>query len=327
MSQGGTQGVVLGVDLGGTKMALATAGAAGTILNSALLPTEAARGAEQALRRSLDRAAEIVAEQARAGQPVRAVGLSTMGITEADGVRLAPTVEGWERLRIPERVAEALPGLPVRIDNDLRAATIAELRWGALHGIGTGIYVNLGTGVGAGLVAGGRLLSGAHGAAGEIAYLQRDAAAAAAARPGAAPFEEAVSGKTVARRTSAALGRPLSMAELVAAAADGDAAARALLDDVLGEICFQVTNLAVAFDPEVVVIGGGYARAAGTLLDRLRDAAARRVPFPPCVVASRFGPDAALRGAIALALEVTPEASQATGTDLPPPTPPPGLPK
>lgn len=285
--------MILGIDFGGTKVALATADATGAPLRRVRLETRAADGAEQVVRRALDAARRLVA-----GTPgtLTAVGVSTFGVVRDGRVRLAPNVPGWEDLPLPDLVSGGL-GAPVRVDNDVNAATTAEARWGRLAGVGTGVYVNLGTGLGAGLVVGGRVVPGAHGAAGEIGYLLRRPGEPGCAQ-GRAPLEEYASGSGLAVRASALLGEPVTAAGLFARRDEPRAAA--LLDDTAAALGMAVANLATTLDPERVVLGGGMA-AEPSLLPAIRATVARAVPFPPEVVTARFVDDAALIGAIALA--------------------------
>ncbi|MDL4816155.1 ROK family protein [Actinomadura opuntiae] len=285
--------MILGIDFGGTKVALATADPTGTPLRRARLETRAADGAKRVLRRALDAAHRLLAETPGT---LTAVGVSTFGVVREGRVRLAPNVPGWEDLPLPDLLSGDL-GAPVRIDNDVNAATAAEARWGRLAGVGTGVYVNLGTGLGAGLVVGGRVVPGAHGAAGEIGYLLRRPGEPGCA-DGRAPLEEYASGSGLATRASALLGEPVTAAGLFARRDEPQVAA--LLDDAAGALGLAVANLATTLDPERVVLGGGMA-AEPSLLPAIRATVARAVPFPPEVVTARFVDDAALIGAIALA--------------------------
>ena len=98
------------------------------------------------------------------------MGVSTFGIPSEDGVALAPAIDGWEDLAMGRDLREAFDGTPVTMATDVKAAALAEARWGALAGVDPGVYLNLGTGLAAAIVAGGRVLAGANGAAGEIGY-------------------------------------------------------------------------------------------------------------------------------------------------------------
>ena len=96
---------------------------------------------------------------------------------------------GWEDLAIPAAIEEAFPALPARFGNDVKLAALAELTWGALAGVDCGVYVNLGTGIAATLVIDGRVVEGAHGAAGEVGYWLTDGSATPL-MAGTAPFRQ-----------------------------------------------------------------------------------------------------------------------------------------
>jgi glucokinase len=287
----------LALDIGGTKLAAAIVDDRGVPCRVTTAATDAAAGAEQALERAVSLAESVLAAERDAGGDVVAVGVSTIGITRADQVLLAPNVPGWDKLRIPARLAGAFGGLPVTVINDVKAATLAELTWGTLSGTSTGLYVNLGTGVGAGLVVGGHVVTGANGAAGEVGYL-------APAIPhhlaeGSGPVEQLIGGLGAAARASQELGYPVTVADLFAAAGDS---ATAVLGRLLDDIGLWVANLAVVLDPEVVSLGGGFMRTPAPVLDRVRQVTELIAPFPPVIVAARYGADAALAGAGAAAL-------------------------
>ena len=285
--------IVLGIDFGGTKIALATATVSGDRLRAARIETRADGGAADAVRRTVEAANRLVT-----GSPGRlvAAGVSTFGVVRDGRVRLAPNVPGWEGLALPAMLRDGLGVQALRVDNDVNAAATAELRWGRLRGVDAGLYVNLGTGTGAALIAGGRVIPGAHGAAGEIGYLLREPGERGHAA-GRAPLEEYASGSGLAARGSALLGEPVTAAGLFARREEP--AVAALLDDAAAALGTAVANLTTALDPERVVVGGGMAAA---FLPALRNAIARAVPFPPPVETARFLDDAPLVGAVALAV-------------------------
>jgi glucokinase len=236
-----------------------------------------------------------------------AFGVSTKGITREDGVLIAG-MPGWSCLRIPALLRERFPDMAISVMNDVKAATMAEMTWGALRGISHGLYFNLGTGIAAGIVAGGEILEGAHGAAGEIGYILPGREALGvddpeAPRPEDVPalLEERVGGRAVPGRTSRALGRALTMEQLTQQS-DHDDKAAALLEDILSELALWTVNVAVVVDPERIVIGGGFLRSPSDLCSRARQAFARAAVFCPQVVPAHFGADSALVGAGALAL-------------------------
>ncbi|GAA3277610.1 ROK family protein [Dactylosporangium vinaceum] len=286
---------VLAIDFGGTKVALGTAttdALDGRPHITTRLPTRGDQGARRVVERALTAARELLRTPA-------AVGVSTFGVLRDDVIRLAPNVPGWDGLPLPRLLRTEFGATPVAIDNDVNAGAAAELRWGALRGIDVGLYVNLGTGLAAALVAGGRVLPGAHGAAGEIAYL-RDRADAPTFADGHAALEESVSGSALARHGSALLGRPVTAAELFAHR--HVPAVAALLDDAVGTLSRTIANLCVTFDPQRVVVGGGLMGAAPHILPPIAAALTRSVPFPPDLQVATFADDAPLIGALAMAV-------------------------
>src|SRR5262249_13356772 len=116
-----------------------------------------------------------------------------------DRILLAPNVPGWGSLALERRLRDGLGVAAVAVCNDVRAAATAELRAGVLRGCDVALYLSLGTGLSMGLVVGGRVVDGAHGAAGEIGYtLGRPGEPGVAA--GRAPLEERVSGPAIGQR-------------------------------------------------------------------------------------------------------------------------------
>ncbi|QPP08137.1 ROK family protein [Streptomyces bathyalis] len=305
-ADGTAAGHVLAIDFGATKVALATADADGRVLDQLRLDTRAVDGAREVVRRAVAAGRDLADRTAGAtGGKLTAVGVASFGVTLADRVLLAPNVPGWHELALPTLLREGLAepaGLAegsVRVANDVKAATAAELRWGELAGADTGIYVNLGTGLACGLVVGGRVLDGAHGTAGEIGYNVRSFGEPAVAA-GHAPLEEHVSGRALADRGGKLLGRPVTAADLFAR--QDDERVRSFVRDALEQLAVHVTNLAVAIDPERVVVGGGMMHAADVILPVLRTQLADAAPFPVDLRQARYSHDAALRGAVALAL-------------------------
>ena len=285
---------ILAIDFGGTKVALARATATDVRLGDVLrLPTRPTAGADQVVRRSFKAARRLLAAP-------DAVGVSTFGVVRGDRIRLAPNVPGWDGLELPRLLREEFGAIPVAIGNDVKAAALAELRWGALQGVDVGIYLNLGTGLATALVVDGAVVRGAHGAAGEIGYVLGSAGEPGFA-DGRAPLEEVVSGAALAARGSQLLGRPVTAYDLFALR--DDPAVGRLLDDAVAAMAMVVANLCITLDPERVVVGGGMMRAARYILPRISAEVAKAVPFPPAIQPARFVDDASLLGAFALALE------------------------
>lgn len=288
---------LLALDFGGSKIdiALAPCGREGGRVETRRrrIETEASSGASQAVGRALATADELVEEE---GAVVLAVGVATMGYTKEDRVEHAPNVPGWDALKLPSVLRDAFPRVPVVIENDVRAAALAELRRGALRGVRTGLYVNLGTGVAATVVIDGKVFTGAHGLAGEIGY------SVATLADGSTAQLEAEFGGGGVRRQAAALGLDAGLRELLASR---DEVHVDLGEYVLATLATAITNTVLVVDPERVVLGGGYVGAGERLLAAVRGALERSVPYAVEVVIGEFGPAAALEGALVLAAEAT----------------------
>src|SRR6516165_6115082 len=119
-----------------------------------MVATRPEDGADAVLSRGLT-AGQTLLDPLGRGARLAAVGISTIGIPLEDGVELAPAIPGWEKIALA-RSAEAAFGVPARAMTDVKAAATAETRWGALAGYDPAIYLNLGTGLGAAIVVGGR---------------------------------------------------------------------------------------------------------------------------------------------------------------------------
>jgi glucokinase len=293
--------VVLGLDFGGTKIAMAVCDPTGQRLGSATVPS-GITGARATFDRGIAAARDLLAQTAP-GCELAAVGVSTFGIPFEDRVELAPNIGGWGDLPMGRDLRSAFPGAAVRMATDVKAAALAEARWGALAGCDPGIYVNLGTGLAVGIVAGGQLLRGRDGAAGEIGYSLRSVADVGAPAAGRTLLEDMISGQALARRAGrrTAAGEPMAARDIFAA--HGDPELDRLVADFTAELAFHVVNLAIALNPERIAVGGGMAAAWDRLRPGLQAALQAAVPFPPELVVARFPADAALIGAVALAVD------------------------
>jgi predicted NBD/HSP70 family sugar kinase len=288
---------VLGIDFGGTKMALATAALDGRLMESDRLPTDAGHGAVQAVERALARAGDLRSATARdGGGRCLAVAAVGPGIVYEDRVALAPNVPGWQELALPRLLRERLGTACVAVGTDVKAAAVAEVRWGSLRGADPAILLILGTGLAAAVVVGGQVLNGANGAAGEIGYSLVGAGAA----NGRAPLEEIAGGRAIGERASRLLGAPMTAAD---AFAHPDPRARELIEETLDELAVQVANLAILIDPARIAVGGGLMSRPDAILEALERRLRTAAPFAPELVPARFIHDAPLRGAIALALD------------------------
>ena len=155
---------VLGMDIGGTKIALAVCDLDGHCVAQEEVATRPEEGGPMVLARAISAGRALLAG-VEGDYQLAAIGISTIGVPLDSGVELAPAIPGWEGVALARSVGAAF-GVPVKAATDVKAAAAAEARSGALAGSDQAIYLNLGTGLAAAIVVGGRVVEGAHGAAG-----------------------------------------------------------------------------------------------------------------------------------------------------------------
>ncbi|MEV7619364.1 ROK family protein [Microbacterium sp. NPDC089321] len=285
---------VLGIDFGGTKVALRVEGEGGRAEEDRLRIGQG-EPADAVLHRTFEASRRLVD---RIGG-VASVGVSTPGIVFDDRVDLAPNVAGWSELDLGARLRVEFGSVKVSIENDVKAAALAECREGALRGSSVGLYVNLGTGIAIAPVVDGQPLRGAHGAAGEVGY---GIVGAVGLWDASTPTLEEYAGGSGLERRIAAAGDIAAhdVAELVADARSS-ATAAAMWRDAVDEIARHLITAALTVDPSRIAIGGGMTRAGSALLDPLSTRLASALPYAPEIVLSQFDADASLRGAVLLA--------------------------
>ena len=285
---------VLGFDYGGTKVDIGLGTKDGEILHHERVLVADYASLAELIDASLETGRKMAESQA-----VSAVGVSTMGITFADHVELAPNVPGWADLHLPAQFQNVFGPTPVSFENDVRAACLAEMTWGSLRGCEVGAYLNLGSGIAMAFVVDAHLHTGAHQAAGEIAYLWRPGEAGFAA--GRAPFEEEFGGLGIDRTIRQSFPHMKNLHDLFAHLEGPEH--RAFFEATFREIARRVGHVLLAFDVERVSVGGGIARRFEAFAPLFREEWQSHLPYPPELVASRFLDRAGLHGALALAAQ------------------------
>lgn len=298
-------GLLLAIDVGGTKTQIACYDTASAQLTTRRLATHApGLLGIPALERILAAARELMA--AFSDAPLLAVAAVFPGVVRGSTLLMAPNTPGFEALDLRSVLAEGLGTEAVMLDNDVKAGALAEARWGSLVGIENAIYLNLGTGLAAAAIANGKLMRGQNGAAMEIGYMLSPFLDPT--RPdqwrthadGVAPLEALFSGNALSQLAVEMLGQGHQALDLFSSA---DSAVRQALEQRIAACAVQVANLAVALDVGCIAIGGGMFRQASTLAPVIEQLIERVVPFPPPIVAARFTHDAPLWGALSMAME------------------------
>lgn len=308
---------VLGIDLGGTKLALGLFADDGSIGERETVAVAGRRGRD---------VGTLVVERARAlaarspSADLEAIGVAVPGIYHADrGTVWAPNIPGWEDYPLRDELRAAFGGTAVTIDSDRAAYIVGESWHGAARGSRNAILLAVGTGIGAGILVDGRVLRGHRDIAGAIGWLAlarpfRDAYEQCgcferhASGPGiVACARELVDGDSAYAGALRGIdGESLTTSDILAAYDAGDAVATRVLDDAVAFWGMAAANLVSLFDPEVVVFGGGVFGPAARFLPRIREEAARWAqPIAmreTTFAASSLGSDAGLYGAARLAM-------------------------
>ena len=227
--------------------------------------------------------------------------IGSPGVVGPDGraLQLAPNLPGWERPKVLRDLRRLL-GAETTIENDVDAAAVAERDHGHGRDFSTFAFVSVGTGIGMGLVLDGELHRGAHGAAGEIAFLplsDGDVDPRDARRRGA--LESVVSSAAVVRAARRAGTRRRSARSVFAAAAAGDRVAHEIVVHEAAIVARALAAIVAVVDPELIVLGGGIGRAPG-FAEQVHARLAQISPIVPEVRPSALDEDAVVDGCLAV---------------------------
>jgi len=322
------QGSVIGVDIGGTKVAVGMVDASGKILAQLRKPMAANDGAEAGFKAVTSAIDSLLAgEAANPRAQVNAIGICAPGpLDPKSGVVLnPPNLPCWRSFPLAERVA-AIYNVPVKVDNDANAAALAETIWGAARGYRYVFYATVGTGIGTGIVLDGRIYHGHTGAAGEGGHVtidyrgplcpcgKRGCIEVLAAGPAIALRARARVAAEPARGSALLSSGLLSLAagkadavtsEMVGKAyAAGDALAREILQETAELLTVWLGNIVDLFDPDVLVVGGGVAGMLNPFFAEIKrllpswcvNPRASEIPL----VLAHYGADAGIAGGAAL---------------------------
>jgi glucokinase len=297
---------VLGLDIGGTKLAAGVVDRNGVVHSFVVAPTRVDEGAESGLERLFELGRRAIADSGVDAEQIQAVGIGSGGPLDAEsGVLIAPPhLPGWHDVPVVE-LAESAFRLPVTLENDATAAAAGEHRWGAGAGIRNMVYLTVSTGVGGGVVIDGSLYRGSRGNGGELGHVTVDWHGRLCRGCGRLGCLEAyVSGTSIAERAREA-GLDFDTAEAVAAAARaGDPGATAIWDETVEALACGITSIVNLYEPELVVIGGGVTRSGeqlmGPVRTMVRAGAMRPAGEAADVVSSAFGDQVGVVGAAAI---------------------------
>lgn len=312
---------ILGVDIGGTKVAVGLVGHDGVILAQGRKPMLANGTAAAALQAVTD-AIDSLLPSATSG--IQSIGICAPGpLDPRAGVILnPPNVPCWRNFPLAEKIAN-IYHLPVKLDNDANAAALAETRWGAARGYRYVFYATVGTGIGSGIVLDGRIYHGNTGSAGEGGHVSIDYRGPVCGCGKRGCIEILAAGPAIGARArgklAAAASRSIILdlakgdvaavtSEMVGQAyAADDPAAREILQETVELLSVWLGNIVDLLDPDVLVMGGGVAAMLKPFFDEIKNRLPTWCVNPRAseipLVMAHYGADAGIAGGAALGFE------------------------
>lgn len=280
----------IGVDVGGTNVKLALVDLNGKIVYSNTTPTRADLGYEHSIANIQNAIEELIKETNTNKDAIEAIGFGFPGqIDYQQGVvRLLPNMPGWVEIPVAKIMQDKF-GIQTKLDNDVRVATLGELKYGAGKGCQNLVCITVGTGIGSGLVFNGKLIRGANNAAGEIGHIKLtmgDGPICGCGDYGC--FEAYASGPSIVAEAKEYIkgGKSSKFKELATeelspyivaqAALQGDVVAKRIFTKMGEIIGLGLTSVINLLNPEKVIIGGGVADAGDILFNPIRETVSKR---------------------------------------------------
>ena len=306
-----------GVDLGGTTVKIAYFDTDGQLLHKWEIPTRSDNGGRQILPDIAEAINDFLTRNQIPNRDIIGIGIGVPGPIGSDGVVNRCVNLGWGMFNIEEALG-ALTGFPVKAGNDANVAALGECWMGGGKGCKNMVMTTLGTGVGGGIIIGGKILCGRHGAAGEIGHMvlcKDESIPCGCGKYGC--VEQYCSATGIVRIAKRGLARDkrhstlrevenLTCKDIFDAAAAEDQVSQAILEEVYDKMAQFMADLTNCLDPDIIVIGGGVSKAGPVLIEGIRRHlpkyifhASSDVPF----ALASLGTDAGAYGAFKLVLD------------------------
>jgi glucokinase len=302
------QPAVIAVDVGGTTLKGAVFTDSGSLVASSAVPTFAADGAALTALIALVESLLSAAHAAHA-QP-RAIGIATPGLVNAHTGTVAFAANlGWRDIPLGPQLSERF-SLPVVVDHDARAGALAEITALGATEQRDAVFLPIGTGIGAAVIANGAPVPGAIGAAGEVGHIPvvPDGEPCSCGSRGC--LEVYASAHNIHQRYLRFGGRTAQSTQELVGLLAVDVTATRVWTDAVSALTTGIVSLTATLDPAVIILGGGLGMAGETLLAPLRAELIQRLTWrtPPRLVQSAFGAQSSVIGAGLLAAQLEPEA-------------------
>ncbi|MFO7152840.1 MAG: ROK family protein [Bacillota bacterium] len=275
--------LAVGIDLGGTKIATGVVDGEGHVLCRIELPTLAKEGPERVIQRMEESVYRVLQQMDLSLADLEGIGVCVPGPVEAGSgvVKNPPNLPGWQEVPLLSIMREKF-NINVQLENDANAAALGEHLFGVGKGIENFIYITISTGIGGGVIAGGRLLRGESGGAAEIGHMTINFEGPTCGCGNRGCFEAYASGTAMARfaREGILAGRKTVLADLYkkeevraehifAAAREGDEFARELVEKEGFYLGVGLANVVNAYNPRRIAIGGGLTKAWDMFYERM----------------------------------------------------------
>ncbi len=303
LSFNGASNVVIGVDLGGTKMFGAVSDLSGHILNEIAFEQHETTGEDSYLQ-IVSLIENLLECFDRNTKKIRGIGVGAPGVTfHKEGiVTWAPSLN-WRDYPLKAKLVQDF-GLPVIVDNDVNLAVLGELWFGIDADVQNVVLITIGTGIGAGLVIDGTLYRGSHEASGEVGYFLLGREFLGKRYDGFGAFESIASGTGIAERARHILA-DVTAEQVFEAARQGHAWAQTIVDETVDYLAMAIANISTLLDPEMIILGGGVANSADVIVDPIRRRIEGTIPIQPQLAVSRLGRKAVVMGTIVSLLHHT----------------------
>lgn len=261
------RGAVVGIDIGGTKIAAAIVHASGSLEGRTTAPTP--REGPEAISR---RTAEIVDQLLTGAVEVSGIGIGLPGVVDSSrGLAVSAANLPWSNTPFGRELEERF-GLPTYLENDANAGALGEKWFGQGREAQSFIYLSIGTGIGSGIVVGNRLLPGRNGKSSEIGHTIVELEGPECRCGNRGCLEALSSGTAIAHAMRDRFGRHVTAQAALAAAAAGDAEAGTVLAQAARYLAVAIINAWRLLTPELIILGGGVAEAGDPFLEPLTNA-------------------------------------------------------
>ncbi|QMV41202.1 ROK family protein [Cohnella cholangitidis] len=279
--------VYAGIDLGGTKILAVLLDGQGSLLAKSEIGTNAQEGPEAVMQRMIS----LIKECLHTSHELVSIGVATAGTLNAEeGIVAYASNLGWSNVPLGKVLSQAF-GVPVNLENDANAAAYGEWAVGAGRGTKDCVYITVSTGIGAGIISGGKLIRGRDSSAGELGHITIDWNGAKCLCGNVGCLELYASGTAIGRRAgqlaaelpeegaplkAKANGSPINSRHVAEAAKEGDALSIRVLREAGQALGAGMVSIIHATNPELVIIGGGAGSIGAPLLDPMHEAIADR---------------------------------------------------